>query len=286
MVVDELIAFLKEKMYAQDAMFSTLVIDRFFRILSDSKSLLSINADGSFVLSLIFFKMVEALKIKEIDQMIETFQKDIHSPQPVSSQPTSIPQQSQVVSQNFSQASEVVQVEEKVQNISNKVDDSFAIFSQLVANIKDRNFKLGDCFANSVKFISYENNLLTWESCADEECKKDLKHGYSAIKQLVRELYGFSTQIKGVACSSEVKVEPKMEPTPPQTPSSIQEEQQSPSMVEDVEIGGSSSCVTHCDGVDREEPKEIDGVEIMQEPMVQQAIELFEAKKVTIQSKI
>ncbi|MCD6191750.1 MAG: DNA polymerase III subunit gamma/tau, partial [Sulfurimonas sp.] len=62
MVVDELIAYLKEKMYNQDALFSTLVLDRFFRILSDSKYLFSINADGSFVLSLIFFKMIEALR--------------------------------------------------------------------------------------------------------------------------------------------------------------------------------------------------------------------------------
>ena len=75
MVVDELIAYLKDKMYNQDALFSTLVLDRFFRILSESKYLFSINADGSFVLSMIFFKMIEALRIREIDQMIESFQK-------------------------------------------------------------------------------------------------------------------------------------------------------------------------------------------------------------------
>jgi len=51
MVADELIAYLKERMYAQDSRFSTLLLDRFFRILSQSKQLFSINADGGFVLS-------------------------------------------------------------------------------------------------------------------------------------------------------------------------------------------------------------------------------------------
>ncbi|MCK4737872.1 MAG: DNA polymerase III subunit gamma/tau, partial [Sulfurimonas sp.] len=87
MVVDELIAYLKERMYASDALFSTLVLDRFFRILSDSKYLFSINADGSFVLSLIFFKMIEALRIKEVDQMIESLQKEIHRPPIAQSMP-------------------------------------------------------------------------------------------------------------------------------------------------------------------------------------------------------
>ena len=60
---------------------------------------------------------------------------------------------------------------------------------------------------------------------------------------------------------------------------------QSTSMVEDAEIGGSASCVTNCENSD-ESSKEIDGVEIKDEPMVQKAVELFEAKKMTIQSKI
>jgi DNA polymerase-3 subunit gamma/tau len=81
MVVDELIAYLKEKMYNHDALFSTLVLDRFFRVLSDSKYLFSINADGSFVLSLVFFKMVEALRIKEVDQMIEELESQIQRPE-------------------------------------------------------------------------------------------------------------------------------------------------------------------------------------------------------------
>ena len=55
-------------------------------------------------------------------------------------------------------------------------------------------------------------------------------------------------------------------------------------MIEDVEVGD-GSCVTNCSAEDPS-TQELNGVDITQEPMVQKAIELFEAKKVTIQSKI
>ena len=48
MVVDELIAFLKERLYAQDSRYPIMLLERFFRILSDAKSLFSINAEGGF----------------------------------------------------------------------------------------------------------------------------------------------------------------------------------------------------------------------------------------------
>ena len=87
MVTDELIAYLKERLYAQDSNFTTLILERFFRILSDAKALFGVNADGSFVLSLIFFKMVEALRIKEVDQMIEELEAQIERPEAVITTP-------------------------------------------------------------------------------------------------------------------------------------------------------------------------------------------------------
>ena len=277
MVVDELIAFLKEKLYNQDALFSTLIIERFFRILSDSKTLFSINADGSFVLSLIFFKMVEALKIKEIDQMIESLKKEIDIPK---LQTQNIEKKVEVKNE------EITKVESKpiAPQVINKQKSDTSLFETLIAKIKDRNAKLGEIFENSITFISYNNNTLTWESCADDDGKKALKHGYSAIKQLVREIYGFETKIKGVACSKP-KEEPQSTPKPKIIPEPIKETNNSHSMVEDVEIGGSASCVAGCSQTD-ESAKEIDSNDIKNEPMVKKAMELFEATKITIQSKI
>ncbi|WP_321777619.1 DNA polymerase III subunit gamma/tau [Sulfurimonas sp.] len=258
MVVDELIAYLKERMYNQDALFSTLVLDRFFRILSDSKYLFSINADGSFVLSMIFFKMIEALRIKEVDQMIESLQKEIQRPQEIVK-----PQETAKIITEIPKVEKEIQAEVITPQANQK-------FDELIANIKDRNNDLGICFEKAITFISYENELLTWESCPDEEGKKALKHGWGAIQHLVKEVYGFDTKIKGNKCTKETVSEP---------------EPQTSSMIEEAEIGGSGSCVTNCSSTD-ESSKEVDSNDIKDEPMVQKAIEMFEATKITIQSKI
>ncbi len=305
MVVDELIAYLKEKMYNHDALFSTLVLDRFFRILSESKYLFSINADGSFVLSLIFFKMVEALRIREIDQMIESFQKDVERPeitqpvQPTIKIQTATPEMTtaiitpQIIETKVVEPIKITEAEiipEPVPQTPTPTpiaDPNLQTFETLVAKIKDRNYELGECFTNNITYISYENETLTWESCADEECKKSLKHGYAVIKQLVREVFSFETKIKGVACTKEPSFKEPKEIVP-QTVAHIEQPQmqnpQSTSMIEDAELGGNTSCVTNCD--DPAPLDETNGVDITQEPMVARAIEMFEARKVTVQSKI
>jgi len=302
MVVDELIAYLKERMYAHDALFSTLVLDRFFRILSESKYLFSINADGGFVLSMIFFKMIEALRIKEVDQMIESLQKEISKPElsTIKIQTASIEEVSK--DEDIASASKhpINDIKKPVNSFTSPKND---IFDTLVLSIQDRNYELGECFKNSVNFRSYEDNTLTWESCANEECRTVLKHGYPAIKQLVRELFGFDTKIKHTPCTKEIEINSenlnesrkstevnrfeesslKSNNEPVNQPEMT--EPQSTSMIEDVEIGGSASCVTNCSD-SNESTKEIDGEQIQEEPMVQKAIEMFEAKKMTIQSKI
>jgi DNA polymerase-3 subunit gamma/tau len=288
MVVDELIAYLKERMYNQDALFSTLVLDRFFRILSDSKYLFSINADGSFVLSLIFFKMIEALRIKEVDQMIESLQKEISRPE------ISTPTQNTQITEE--EPREEKFTEEKIVEIKEETQEIISenkLFEELLHKIKDRNSELGECFEKSVSFVSYEPDILTWESCANEECKNSLKHGFTVIRQFVREIYGFQTKIKGVACSKEEEIKekkndlesPKQDVQTTHLEQPTMNETQSTSMIEDAEIGGSQSCISDCSQSD-DSTKEINATDIKEEPMVKRAIEMFEATKITIQSKI
>jgi len=297
MVVDELIAYLKERMYASDALFSTLILDRFFRILSDSKYLFSINADGSFVLSLIFFKMIEALRIKEVDQMIESLQKEIARPAIEVTQNSVItPEPIQTINtvnipiQSETPIEEALHVEPiPTPEPIKQIDPNLKIFEDLVVKIKDRNTQLGECFEKTISFISYENSALTWESCADEDCKKVLTHGYSVIKQLVREVFGFETKIKHEACSKAKEVNldtssESRESSELKAPQPQMIHNQSTSMVEDAEIGGSASCVTNCESSDS--TKEIDAIDMKDSPMVVKAVELFEAKKMIIQSKI
>lgn len=288
MVVDELIAFLKERMYASDALYSTLVLDRFFRILSDAKYLFSINADGSFVLSLIFFKMVEALRIKEVDQMIESLQKEIHrSALSYLTPPFNESTKNDFVKEDLDQdlcVENHKSAYEETFNIKYEIDPYAKLFLDLVLKIKDRNFELGNCFEKSISFVSYDNATLTWESCADEECKKVLTHGYSVIKHLVREIFGFETKIKHEACSKNTQEKENQTTQPSINKESDTTYYQPSSMIEDIEVGTSASCVSSCN--DENSQKEIDGAKILEEPMVQKATELFEATKRTIQLKI
>jgi len=317
MVVDELIAFLKERLYAQDSQYSILLLERFFRILSDAKSLFAINADGGFVLSMIFFKMLEALKVKEIDQMIESLERQISSGAPIAT-PTPIqavkaePQRAPASPKTQEQTETAVQapeptqeaspepvVQEKPKEIEPVITDAKerAQFQQLIQKIEDRSIDLGSCFKEQIIFVSYTDNTLTWESCADDTCKKQLKHGYSVIKQFVREIFGSETKIKAQNCSKEIpsSVEQASQtnvqaqsPEQTQQQNSTTEDQrpapQASSMTEESEVG-TGSCVTNCSESDQS-TKEFDGQSILNEPMIQKATELFEATKITIQNKV
>jgi DNA polymerase-3 subunit gamma/tau len=301
MVVDELIAYLKERLYAQDSRYPIMLLERFFRILSDAKSLFSINAEGGFVLSMIFFKMLEALKVKEIDQMIESLEVQIKSGAPMHA-PQNIPPAPHAKAAAAPVTEKVpAPVQQPETPLQEAVADDAkerALFGQLIQKIEDRSIDLGRCFKEQITFVSYRDNTLIWESCADDACKKQLKHGYSVIKQFVREIFGFETQIKAQKCSAAAPSTPP-EPMPqsePKTPPPEEEEMQetyvpenfeapqSSSMTEESEVG-TGSCVAGCSDSDQS-TKEFDGRAILDEPMIQKATELFEATKITIQNKV
>ncbi len=280
MVVDELIAYLQERLYAQDPQFGTLLLERFFRILSDSKSLFALNAEGSFVLGLIFFKMLEALKVKEIDHMIESLEREITRPDNLSFAPQRAEQTPAVPEPQVTEAHAAPAEPETLKHQK--------LFAALTERIMDRNSDLGRCFAEQIRFVGFEDNVLSWESCADDACKKQLTQGYGIIRQFVRELFGVDTQIKAVPCIKAPQSEPEpqiseeaaMEPEVPERENAPQ----SHSMTEEVETG-SGSCVTGCGDEDMSS-KELDGNTILEEPIIKKAAELFEARKITIQSKV
>ena len=70
MVIDEITANLKANFLAQSPKYSLLLYERFFRILSQARSMLSVSSDGGFVLGIMLFMMIEAINLKSIDEMI------------------------------------------------------------------------------------------------------------------------------------------------------------------------------------------------------------------------
>ncbi|MBL0686796.1 MAG: DNA polymerase III subunit gamma/tau [Sulfurospirillum sp.] len=177
-VINELIAHLKEAFFNSDGKFSTLITERFFRILSESKNLLFLNADNGFVLTLLFFKMIEAMNIKTVEEMISSLEDEkFRSPEP------------EVLT------NKTIAPKTTCESLSEK-DRGIKLFSNLIAKLEDRSYELATCFKDYVEYSNYENGTLTWISSADNEHKKTLKHGYPIIRQFVQEIFGIDTQIK------------------------------------------------------------------------------------------
>jgi len=77
MILDELTLYLKSLLLENGGKLTPMIIERFFRVIAESKNLLSLGSDGEFVLSLALFKMMEALQIKDIDMMIKGLEQEL-----------------------------------------------------------------------------------------------------------------------------------------------------------------------------------------------------------------
>lgn len=214
-ILDEFISYLKDKFFEKDVRFSLMLIERFFRILSQSKSLLTLGCDSSFILSLTFFKMIEANKLKQIDQMIENLENDL---------PHIIDQPVKSTVQSTTQQQTTIQVQTK------KEDK----FETLIKNLYDRNYQLGECFEKYIKFISHENTLLELTSTVDGECKETLRKSSSIIKHFVKDIYGIDTQIsiKPLELKKKEITSPKEDLKENITSSSCMENQIAPNIAE------------------------------------------------------
>jgi DNA polymerase-3 subunit gamma/tau len=252
MILDETTIFLKEKLLNKDRMLSPMMIERFFRIIAQAKELLHLGSDEEFVLSLTLFKMIEAVSIKDIDSMIEEFESKITS-QNLLQRP-----KSQELNQEISEPS--APVEPKAEE---KTD-----FEKLIAKIYDRDYELGKCFEQNIEFISFENQTLTWRSNAQGECKEQLKQYYMQIKTFVNEVF---------ECDVKIALAPEK----------IEAQEQRDEKDEEDEPYGSSSCVeSNASLQETDSSKELSPKEIVNEPMVKKAAQLFQVEKIKIQSKV
>ena len=77
MILDELTLYLKELLLSNAEKLKPMTIERFFRVIAESKALLALGSDGEFVLSLALFKMMESLQIKDIDTMIRGLENEL-----------------------------------------------------------------------------------------------------------------------------------------------------------------------------------------------------------------
>ncbi|MBE0496020.1 MAG: DNA polymerase III subunit gamma/tau [Campylobacterales bacterium] len=252
-VIDELIAYLKERFLEQDSRFSTLICERFFRILSEAKQLLFINAESGFVLSLVFFKMFEALNIKTVDEMIASLESEKF-------RPFEAPQVAAVPAPNAPSAPKPLTPPLK------------SAYEQLVEKLFDRDYDLGLCFEKQIRFVGFEEGKLTLASYADEACRTHLRNASGVIKHLVKEVFGLDTSIEITQEKHEALPQEPEPAVAEETP-----EEQRP------EEGATQGCVSAPFEANK---KELDAKEVLNDPFVQKAQELFSPKKIQIRPKI
>jgi DNA polymerase-3 subunit gamma/tau len=291
MILDELTLYLKTLLLERQSLLSPLIIERFFRIIAESKSLLALGSDNEFVLSLTLFKMLEAQQLKEIDTLIKRLEGDIETisssistsvsenqttphPSPVSKEPEVITiSQEEIEPDSIPQSIEVTTT--PVQTHKEEKTPEKKRFDTLLARIYDRDYELGELFERHISFVSFENQTLRWESTAEGEDKKALIQAWGVIKLLVEETFGENTVIDNIA--------KKKAPLTAESSAPPHSDSDSASMIEEVEV--KSSCIAPEAG-DTEAAKEKDPSELLEEPMVKAAIDLFNPKKVRIKRNV
>jgi len=354
MILDELTLYLKELLLSQNSKFSAMIIERFFRVIADSKSLLALGSDGEFVLTLTLFKMMEALEIKDINMMIRSLEKELQGVEVTEimvttpDQDSTLPNEVITITEDEIVATLPVKAEASVQasalsvkeeqtqkeqvtesietsrpskeaspereeSVAAPVEETSAEiatpvtkpnvdtkesplnaepstlntnkFNELVSKIYDRSFDLGECFKRNIEFESFEEGKLTWGSTAEGEEKKQLVTHWGVINMFVKELFGYETKIVNIAKKKVVNeadagqdgsipTSNKSEPT--EVP---HQDADSGSMLEDIEM--KSSCIAPEAGA-TEAAKEKDPSTLLEEPMIKEAIALFDPKKVRI----
>jgi DNA polymerase-3 subunit gamma/tau len=185
MIIDELLLYLKELILSGSNQITPMIIERFFRVLAQSKTLLNIGSDGEFVLLLTLFKMIEVLNIQDIDSVIKSLEQELCG---VEIKPKIIEE---------TKPTTIIKKEEKKEKII--VDKGEKLFETLIDKLYDRNYELGECFKSNIKYISFKENILTWESKAIGKDKKILTNGWGIIRMFVQEIFGIKTKIKNIS---------------------------------------------------------------------------------------
>ena len=287
MILDELTLYLKELLLGGSTLYSPMIIERFFRVIAESKTLLALGSDGEFVLMLSLFKMMESLEIKDIDTMIRTLEnelKGIEVPKAVvEAQPlikeTQAPQEEVETEEVITITQDEIvatlpsiskPIEEKIPEVEN-VKVGQGNFDALVAKIYDRNYDLGECFVRNIEFSSFQDEKLTWESQAQDEDKKALITHWGLINMFVKETFTFETKIVNIP-KKKTETAPEIVHIPEPIP-----------LEEEIEM--KSSCIAPSAG-DTEAAKEKDPSTLLEEPMVKAAIALFDPKKVRIKRNV
>ncbi len=207
-VLEEMMLFLKAKLLSPDS-YSILLIERFFKIIMSSLSLLKEGANASFVLLLLKMKFKEALKLKALDDAILELEQAPFNQSPSISY--NAPKQEPKSTERIEQAERIEGTEkkesaEKKENaetpqtpmLSAKDRIFHNLFKQVQTLVYERNYELGAVFEKNIRFIDFDSQTktLTWESLATDKDKELLRERFKIVKGIVDGVFGKGENIK------------------------------------------------------------------------------------------
>ena len=247
MIINELIASLKERFLEPRHEFSLLIFERFFKILSEAKNMLGSGADPAFVLYIALFSMRNAFDIGAASfcaPQPSLAQSRIPSQQPI--QPASLlpsstlqpsPAQSRIPNntQPISAAripSEPQQQSAKPALVSTSPEPAqFSLAAQpqssqdvqkyehFVKLLYDRSYDLGKIFDNFIEFGGFDGENITLISSAIADDAAALRTHSGVLRELAQIAFGakkFKVEKKQNGLSDIINSITKLEQTPKQ----------------------------------------------------------------------
>ncbi|MCQ2827420.1 DNA polymerase III subunit gamma/tau [Helicobacter pylori] len=201
-VLEEMMLFLKAKLLSHDS-YSILLIERFFKIIMSSLSLLKEGANASFVLLLLKMKFKEALKLKALDDAILELEQAPFNQSPSISYnaPKQEPKSAERIERT--EKREKLEKRENVEApqtpmLSAKDRIFHNLFKQVQTLVYERNYELGAVFEKNIRFIDFDSQTktLTWESLATDKDKELLRERFKIVKSIVDSVFGKGENIK------------------------------------------------------------------------------------------
>ncbi|GAA7205693.1 DNA polymerase III subunit gamma/tau [Helicobacter pylori] len=197
-VLEEMMLFLKAKLLSPDS-YSILLIERFFKIIMSSLSLLKEGANASFVLLLLKMKFKEALKLKALDDAILELEQNKESALKPLNQNANDPKQEPKSIEKIEKPEKKENVETPQTPMLSAKDRIFHnLFKQVQTLVYERNYELGAVFEKNIRFIDFDSQTktLTWESLATDKDKELLRERFKIVKSIVDGVFGKGENIK------------------------------------------------------------------------------------------
>ncbi len=197
-VLEEMMLFLKAKLLSPDS-YSILLIERFFKIIMSSLSLLKEGANASFVLLLLKMKFKEALKLKALDDAILELEQNKESVLKPLNQNANAPKQEFKSTEKREKPEKRESAETPQTPMLSAKDRIFHnLFKQVQTLVYERNYELGAVFEKNIRFIDFDSQTktLTWESLATNKDKELLRERFKIVKSIVDGVFGKGENIK------------------------------------------------------------------------------------------